>query len=111
MSKYYLFQDTKKCIGCHSCEVACKSSKNLPVGPKLCEIITIGPVFIGGLPKAAYTFMPCFHCEDPWCVAACPTEALVSKRLWAWQMGMSFEDIRQFTGQSYLIRGREEEES
>ncbi len=76
MSKYYLFQDTKKCIGCHSCEVACKSSKNLPVGPKLCEIITIGPAFIGGLPKAAYTFMPCFHCEDPWCVAACPTGAM-----------------------------------
>ncbi|HDZ90097.1 MAG: 4Fe-4S dicluster domain-containing protein [Deltaproteobacteria bacterium] len=76
MSKYYLFQDTKKCIGCHSCEVACKSSKDLPVGPKLCEIITIGPTFVGGLPKAAYTFMPCFHCEDPWCVAACPTGAM-----------------------------------
>jgi len=76
MSKYYLSQDTKKCIGCHSCEVACKSNKDLPVGPKLCEIITVGPVFIGGLPKAGYTFMPCFHCEDPWCVAACPTGAM-----------------------------------
>ena len=42
MSKYYLFQDTKKCIGCHSCEVACKSNKGLPVGPKPCEIITCG---------------------------------------------------------------------
>jgi Fe-S-cluster-containing dehydrogenase component len=20
--------------------------------------------------------MPCFHCEDPWCVAACPTGAM-----------------------------------
>ena len=76
MSRYYLSQDTKKCIGCHSCEVACKSNKDLPVGPKLCEIITVGPVFVGGLPKAGYTFMPCFHCEDPWCVAACPTGAM-----------------------------------
>ena len=76
MSKYYLFQDTKKCIGCHSCEVVCKSNKNLPVGPKLCQIVTIGPKFIGNLPRAAYTFMPCFHCEDPWCVAACPTGAM-----------------------------------
>ena len=76
MSKYYLFQDTKKCIGCHACEVACKSNKGLPIGPKLCEIISVGPVLVGNLPKAAYTFMPCFHCEDPWCVAACPTGAM-----------------------------------
>jgi len=76
MSKYYLFQDTKKCIGCHACEIACKANKDLPIGPKLCEIITVGPVFVGNQPKAAYTFMPCFHCEDPWCVAACPTGAM-----------------------------------
>lgn len=76
MSKYYLFQDTKKCIGCHSCEVQCKSNKALPVGPKLCQIITVGPQFVGELPKAAYIFMPCFHCETPWCVAACPTGAM-----------------------------------
>ncbi len=76
MSKYYLFQDAKNCIGCHSCEVACKSNKGLPMGPKICEIITQGPKLIGNLPKTAYTFMPCFHCENPWCVAACPTGAM-----------------------------------
>ena len=76
MSKYYLFQDVKKCIGCRSCEVICKSHKDLPVGPRLCEIVAVGPSFIGNLPRAAYTFMPCFHCEDPWCVAACPTGAM-----------------------------------
>ena len=75
MSKYYLFQDTKKCIGCHSCEVQCKSNKSLPVGPKLCQVVAVGPQFVGELPKAAYIFMPCFHCETPWCVAACPTGA------------------------------------
>ncbi|MFZ0450795.1 MAG: 4Fe-4S dicluster domain-containing protein [Desulfatiglandaceae bacterium] len=76
MSKYYLFQDAKKCIGCHSCEVICKSNKNLPVGPKVCQILTIGPRLVDSVPKAAYIFMPCFHCEDPWCVAACPTGAM-----------------------------------
>jgi len=76
MSNYYLFQDTKKCIGCHTCAVQCKSHKNLPVGPRISQIITVGPKMVGGLPRAAYIFMPCFHCEDPWCVAACPTGAM-----------------------------------
>jgi DMSO reductase iron-sulfur subunit len=76
MSKYYLFQDTKKCIGCHACEVQCKSNKNLPVGPRLCQIVTVGPKFVGGLPRMGFIFMPCFHCENPWCVAACPTGAM-----------------------------------
>jgi Fe-S-cluster-containing dehydrogenase component len=31
---------------------------------------------VGRVPKAAYVFMPCFHCETPWCVAACPTGAM-----------------------------------
>ena len=30
MSQYYLLQDQKKCIGCLSCEVHCKSNKGLP---------------------------------------------------------------------------------
>ena len=61
MSQYYLFQDTKKCIGCHACEVQCKANKDLPVGPRLCQIVQVGPKMIGGLPRAAYIFMPCFH--------------------------------------------------
>jgi DMSO reductase iron-sulfur subunit len=76
MSKYYLFQDVKNCIGCHSCEVACKSNKDLPLGPRVCQVVTIGPRMVDYVPKAAYIFMPCFHCEDPWCVAACPTGAM-----------------------------------
>ena len=82
MSQYYLFQDTKKCIGCHACEVQCKANKNLPVGPRLCQIIQVGPKMIGGLPRAAYIFMPCYHCENPWCVAACPTGAIAFARQW-----------------------------
>lgn len=76
MSQYYLFQDTRKCIGCHACEVQCKVNKKLPIGPKPCHIVTVGPKFIGGVPRASYIFMPCFHCNNPWCVAACPTGAM-----------------------------------
>jgi Fe-S-cluster-containing dehydrogenase component len=76
MSIYYLYQDQKKCIGCYSCTIACKSNKNILVGPKPTDIITIGPKMIHGEPRASYVFMPCFHCENPWCVAACPTGAM-----------------------------------
>jgi Fe-S-cluster-containing dehydrogenase component len=76
MSCYYLFQDTKKCIDCRACEIQCKVNKDLPVGPKICQVIAVGPKMIGDLPRAGYTFMPCFHCENPWCVAACPTGAM-----------------------------------
>ena len=76
MSAYYLLQDTKKCIGCQACQVQCKTAKSLPPGPKPCKVMTVGPKFVGGLPRASYIFMPCFHCEKPWCVAACPTGAM-----------------------------------
>lgn len=76
MSKYYLIQDQKKCIGCLSCEVHCKSKNALPLGPRLGQIISIGPKMVGQLPKQAFVFMPCFHCEESWCVSACPTGAM-----------------------------------
>ena len=76
MSRYFLFQDTKKCIGCKACEIQCKSNKSLPTGPSPCQVIQVGPKMIGGLPRTSYIFMPCYHCENPWCVAACPTGAM-----------------------------------
>jgi len=76
MSNYYLYQDKKRCIGCYSCTIACKTNKNILVGPKPTDIIPVGPKLIDGIPRASYVFMPCFHCENPWCVTACPTGAM-----------------------------------
>ena len=76
MSQYYIFHDPEKCIGCHACEVQCKISKALSLGPRLCQVITVGPKSVGGMPRAANVYMSCFHCENPWCVAACPTGAM-----------------------------------
>ena len=101
MSNYYLFQDKKKRIGCHSCEVQCKSNKSLPAGSKLCHIMTIGPRFVVGLPKASYVFMPCFHCENPWCVAAYPTGAMQKRP----QDGIVFVDHNPARGLQNLYHG------
>lgn len=76
MSDYYLFQDQDNCIGCRSCQVHCKANKGLGVGPLPNQIITVGPKMVHGVPRAAYVFMPCFHCQRPWCVSACPTGAM-----------------------------------
>lgn len=76
MSEYYLYHDSVNCIACMACEVHCKANKGLPVGPRLCRIMTVGPKMVNGVPKMDFIFMPCFHCESPWCVAACPTGAM-----------------------------------
>ena len=99
MSNYYLFQDRKKCIGCHSCEVQCESYKSLPSGPKLCQIIQDGTHVIDDLPMVSdvqlaqgishgrsvhgitHIMMSCFHCETPWCVPACPAGAMKKRPL------------------------------
>ena len=76
MSQYYLLQDQKRCIGCLGCEVHCKTGNGVPVGPRLSRIIQVGPKEVGAIPKMSFVFMPCFHCEEPWCVSVCPTGAM-----------------------------------
>ncbi len=76
MSRYYLFQDTRKCIGCKACEIQCKINKGLPIGPRVCQIFETGPEMVGDVPRSAFVFMPCFHCQEAWCVSVCPTGAM-----------------------------------
>ncbi|WP_027183307.1 4Fe-4S dicluster domain-containing protein [Desulfovibrio inopinatus] len=79
MSKYYIRTNSDRCISCKACEVHCKVKNRVPVGAKLGQIVTVGPVDKGGKPKMMNLFMPCFHCEQPWCVAACPTGAMIRR--------------------------------
>ena len=79
MGKYYIFQDQKRCIGCYACELHCKTKNNAPEGAKLCRIVPTGPQVVKGVPRMHFVFMPCFHCEKPWCVYACPTGAMTKR--------------------------------
>ncbi len=72
--KKALLIDITKCIGCHSCEVACKAQHNLPGDPEL------------HLSETALTTVQehegknvrklCMHCEEPACASACLVGAL-----------------------------------
>jgi molybdopterin-containing oxidoreductase family iron-sulfur binding subunit len=73
--------DNNRCIGCHTCSVACKVENNLPRGMWWNKTTTVG----GDAPDSPsgtwpdvhrqYYTISCQHCETPACVAVCPAEA------------------------------------
>ena len=79
MSQSYIRTNQDRCITCKACEVHCKAKNRVPLGAKLGLLVTSGPVQKGDKPRILNLFMPCFHCEQPWCVAACPTGAMARR--------------------------------
>jgi len=79
MNQYMIYLNTKCCIGCQGCEIHCKTNKNLPIGPILCEISHEPLKSIRGVPKTEFVFRSCYHCDDPFCVPVCPTSAMVKR--------------------------------
>lgn len=79
MSKYLIQLDKKRCIACHACEVHCQVKNRVPAEAKLGKLVSIGPELVKGKPRLLTLYMPCFHCERPWCVPACPTGAMTRR--------------------------------
>lgn len=79
MKRYTLKVDTKRCIGCQACEIACKQEFNLPVGPRWIKVDKVGPRYNGD--KLEMEFVPffCTHCDDPECIEACPEGAIYKR--------------------------------
>jgi tetrathionate reductase subunit B len=73
--KYGWFVDTRRCFGCHGCEVSCKAENDVPLGNYIRQTIYKD---VGDYPKVSRLFMPmaCQHCEDAPCIKACPCGAL-----------------------------------
>ena len=73
--------DQDKCIGCWTCAVACKQQQNVGIGLYWLRVLTVGgdamDVPAGTFPALtmAYQSTNCFHCDNPPCVKACPTQA------------------------------------
>jgi len=75
MARYAMVIDTRRCIGCHSCTVACRTHNHLPVEMIYNPVMTIGPT--GKFPSLHLSHLPllCMHCANPPCVDGCPTRA------------------------------------
>ncbi len=81
-----MLYDATKCIGCKSCEVACKKANGMPVeldasglydGPRDLSENTLNIIKLYKGPEgSSFVKRQCMHCVDPNCVSGCPTSAL-----------------------------------
>jgi anaerobic dimethyl sulfoxide reductase subunit B (iron-sulfur subunit) len=76
MTQYGFFFYQSRCIDCKTCAVACKSWNNLDPGPT--KWLRMFSWEKGSFPNTELhtLFAPCYHCEDPICIDACPFGAI-----------------------------------
>ncbi|HLO66453.1 MAG TPA: 4Fe-4S dicluster domain-containing protein [Holophaga sp.] len=72
--RYVMVLDSRKCIDCKACVVACKAENDVPLGRFR---NWINAERSGFYPRLRASFDPeqCHHCENPSCVRVCPTGA------------------------------------
>jgi len=74
MARFGMVIDTRRCVGCMDCVVACKTENEVPAGLNRDWITT---EVSGRFPTLALEIRSerCNHCDRPPCVACCPTGA------------------------------------
>ncbi|HSE44035.1 MAG TPA: 4Fe-4S dicluster domain-containing protein [Gemmatimonadales bacterium] len=68
--RYGMVIDTRRCVGCRACVVACKAENKTPPGVFYNRVLE--DAFPAPDDKPVYATKPCFHCEKPPCVEPCP---------------------------------------
>lgn len=92
MSQRKFIVDTGRCIGCNACSVSCKDRAGLP---DELDLLRVERIESGSYPDVDMFFRVthCFHCENPPCLEACPSDA-ISKN----EDGFVFLDAGNCTG-------------
>lgn len=84
-TRYGLLIDLKRCIGCHTCTMACKMENGIADGSWI-RVETVGGPHMdtpsGKYPDLRMHYLPrvCNHCAQPRCIPACPTQAIVKRK-------------------------------
>ncbi len=68
--------DSRRCFGCHGCEVACKAENDVPLGQYIRQTIYHDHTRESGAVARIMVPMACQHCEDAPCIKACPCGAM-----------------------------------
>lgn len=78
MTRWGFTVDLERCVGCQTCVIACKVENGTPPNIHWMKVLEKEE---GDSAYAKRTFTPvrCNHCDDPPCVAACPTGAIVKR--------------------------------
>lgn len=83
--QYGMLIRTNRCVGCQTCIVGCHLLHECPEDVYLGYLETEGQeenyLVTGTYPQVSITFRPhlCNHCENPACVANCPTGAMTKR--------------------------------
>lgn len=101
---FYLQQG--HCVGCFTCQIACKDKNDLAVGQRFRRVHEFAG---GGFTQTDHGFvnnvyaywlsMACNHCENPACVANCPTGAMQKRP----EDGIVFVDQSRCVGCQYCV--------
>jgi Fe-S-cluster-containing dehydrogenase component len=72
--RWIMVIDTRKCVGCHACTIACIAENHLPPGVVYRPVVTEE---FGEFPNVQLRFTPrpCMQCDKPPCVPVCPVHA------------------------------------
>jgi len=74
MTRWAMVADLRRCVGCQTCTASCKVTNATPPGVQWRRVIDME---FGEYPEVRRAFVPvgCQHCDEPSCVAACPSTA------------------------------------
>lgn len=70
--------DSDRCIGCHSCEMACKNKYQLDPQIRWRKVYPISENAYG-MPARIYMSLTCNHCANPECMKVCPVRAYTKR--------------------------------
>jgi Fe-S-cluster-containing dehydrogenase component len=97
--RYGMVIDTRRCVGCKACVVACKAENKTP--PGVSYTVVLDDAMERPDDKPLFMTKPCFHCENPPCVEVCPVSATFKRE----RDGIVVVDYDRCIGCRYCITG------